>query len=265
MAGYTDNPSAQLHTGKYTDGDPVAGIPSSRIMAEQTNSLIDEINSVVVAAGDTPDFSQTNQLLVAINKLIALLNATIPISSGTTTTIYGYPQCSDFTVALPTPVNASVYRFIPHATNHATVATTLNGKPLMVYSHETVGATGEVIQARYKALRPGTIAEVLYRQSDDVFIVLNPQESEIIHGSITTSGASGVTTHGWTFTRIATGTYEISTGILRNARLIANCPGADYSVRCTTMGTDGIFLMYVRDSSGALTNVAQTFSLFVVL
>lgn len=262
MAGYTDNPSAQLHAGKYTNGDPIAGIPSSRVMAEQTNNLVDEINNVVAAAGDTPDFSENSQLIAAINKLLSAL--VVPTSSGATTTIYGYPQCSDFTAAFPSLVDGRIYRFIPHATNHSSVATTLNGKPLMTYSHATVGVVGEVIGARYKALRPGYVAEVLYRASDDVFIVLNPLETEIIHGSMVLA-ASGTTNHGWTFTRIATGTYEISTGISRNGRPFAQSDGNGLIVSASTLGTAGTFVVYVRDFAGALTNGVGSISLFLVL
>lgn len=264
MAGYTDSPSAQLHAGKYTNGDPVAGIPASRVMAEQTNNLIDEINAVVAAAGDTPTFAESNQLLTAINTLLSSL--AVPTSSGATGIImYGYPQCSEFTAALPPLVDGRIYRFIPHATNHASVATTLNGKPLVTYSHETVGVVSEVIGARYKALRPGYIAEVLYRASDDVFIVLNPKESELIHGSITTSTASGTTTHGWTFNRTATGTYQISTGIRRNGRILAQNVSAGFIVSCTTLAIDGTFTLFVKDFAGALSNSSENISLFLVL
>lgn len=263
MAGYTDSPTAQLHAGKYTNGDPIAGIPASRVMAEQTNNLIDEINNVVVAAGATPNFAENNQLLAAITTLLSSLS--IPVSSGATTNIYGYAQCSEFTVALPPLVDGRIYRFIPHATNHATVATTLNGKPLVMYSHETVGVVSEVINARYKAVRPGYIAEVLYRESDDVFIVINPRESEIIHGSIVVGLASGVTSHGWTYTRISTGIYEISTGIGRNGRLLAQMPTGDFIANCATLGTNGTFQLQIRDFNGALSNTSGNVSLFLVL
>lgn len=263
MAGYTDNPTAQLHAGKYTNGDPLAGIPASRIMAEQANNLVDEINNVVLAAGGTPNFSESNQLVAAINTLLSSL--VVPTSSGATTIIYGYPQCSDFTVALPPLVDGRIYRFIPHATNHATVATTLNGKPLTTYSHETVGVVSEVIGARYKALRPGYIAEVLYRASDDVFIVLNPRESELLHFSIVVGLASGVTSNGWPYTRLSTGIYEISTGIGRNGRLLAQMPTGDFIANCGTLGTAGTFQLQIRDFNGALSNTSGNVSLFLVL
>lgn len=263
MAGYTDNPSAQLHAGKYTNGDPLAGIPSSRIMAEQTNNLIEEINAVVVAAGAIPDFSENDQLLSAITTLVASLN--VPVSTGAVSTLYGHLQCSDFTAALPPLVDGRIYRFIPHATNHATVDTTLNGKPLVMYSLETIGVVSEVIRARYKALRPGYIAEVLYRASDDVFIVLNPRETEMLYCTIDIGIGSGILSNGWSYTRISEGTYEISTGIRRNGRVLAQVMDGNFLANCGTLMSNGLFQVQIRDFNGALSNTSGLVTLFLIL
>lgn len=66
MAGFTDNPAARLHQGKHTDGDPSGGVPSSIILAEQLNNMIEEIDNALTLEGIAPNFSRSDQLKTAI-------------------------------------------------------------------------------------------------------------------------------------------------------------------------------------------------------
>jgi len=56
-----------LHQGKFTDGDPIAGIAPSVDSAEYTNAIYDELLGVIEGAGLAPDSSNNTQLLEAIN------------------------------------------------------------------------------------------------------------------------------------------------------------------------------------------------------
>ncbi|MNZ17269.1 hypothetical protein D3C78_342570 [compost metagenome] len=56
--------------GRFTDGDPAAGIPPSRDPASWANAVTEEILAVVRAAGITPDEHIHTQLLEAIRELI---------------------------------------------------------------------------------------------------------------------------------------------------------------------------------------------------
>lgn len=269
MSGYSDNPSALLHAGKYTDGDPGAGIASSRILAEQTNNIVDEMLSVVAEAGLTPDFSATDQLLEAINKLATKLSAVVPVSSGSTTTLYGLPMCGVFAVALPDLVDGNVYRFIPHATNVAGGGMTINGIPVKQFANDVVNVVGmgggNVQNPRYKAVRPDTVAHVMYRESDNIFIILDRNESEILHDSFASGAALTNTSHTWTVTKTGTGTYVVSTGIKRTAHVYTRCYSGDYIVSATTMNTSGEFTVTVKTFAGALSDATESIGLLLVL
>lgn len=57
--------------GRFTDGDPAAGIPASRDPASWANGVTTELLNVIRAGGLQPDEFQHNQLLVAMRELIA--------------------------------------------------------------------------------------------------------------------------------------------------------------------------------------------------
>jgi hypothetical protein len=58
--------SPDLFEGKFTDGDPVAGIPASVASAEHMNAVYDELLNVITFAGITPAAETKNQLKQAL-------------------------------------------------------------------------------------------------------------------------------------------------------------------------------------------------------
>ncbi|TBR42826.1 hypothetical protein CBF23_006525 [Marinomonas agarivorans] len=56
-----------LENGKFTDGDPIKGIPPSMDSAAHMNAIYDEMIAVIEGAAITPDSKKTSQLLEAIN------------------------------------------------------------------------------------------------------------------------------------------------------------------------------------------------------
>lgn len=56
-----------LYEGKFTDGDPIAGIAPSVDSAEHMNAVYDELIAAITGAGIEPDSSNQEQLLDAIN------------------------------------------------------------------------------------------------------------------------------------------------------------------------------------------------------
>ncbi|MBJ7537149.1 hypothetical protein [Marinomonas transparens] len=55
-----------LYQGKFTDGDPVAGIPASIASAKHMNAVYDELTAAIVAGGVVPDVNDVAQLAHAI-------------------------------------------------------------------------------------------------------------------------------------------------------------------------------------------------------
>lgn len=66
-----DYPKSQnLHQGKFTDGDPITGIPASIASADHINAVYDEIHAAIVAGGLTPSTDDLAQLATSIGNQV---------------------------------------------------------------------------------------------------------------------------------------------------------------------------------------------------
>lgn len=63
--------SVGLINGKFSDGNPSAGVPASRDPARHMNAVTDEVLHVITSAGLTPAENNLTQLLEAIARLAA--------------------------------------------------------------------------------------------------------------------------------------------------------------------------------------------------
>lgn len=64
-------PAAAGTEGYFTEGNPGAGVPPTRVRADWLNQIQEELRAVVVAGGLTPSKTTLNQLLSALNALFA--------------------------------------------------------------------------------------------------------------------------------------------------------------------------------------------------
>jgi hypothetical protein len=62
-------PNVALHAGKFSDGDPTAGIARSMIPSAWANLTTDELINIVVAGGLTPSEADATQVLTALHVL----------------------------------------------------------------------------------------------------------------------------------------------------------------------------------------------------
>jgi hypothetical protein len=69
----TSDTEARLSSGKFTDGDVSASpvVPPSKNSAAYQNMVFDELLNVITAGGLTPSDQSVNQLITAINNVIA--------------------------------------------------------------------------------------------------------------------------------------------------------------------------------------------------
>ncbi|WP_288843899.1 hypothetical protein [uncultured Deefgea sp.] len=63
---YPSSPEVGLVGGKFSDGDPLNGVPASLDPAEHMNAITDELLAVITACGLVPSESDVTQLLKAI-------------------------------------------------------------------------------------------------------------------------------------------------------------------------------------------------------
>lgn len=104
--------TADLHNGKFADPDPAQGVLGSFDKARDMNAVYDELRAIIIAGGLTPNEAQYNQVITAINALIA--NAVSGLRNG---------------------VNASLDTL-------AEIATALNTKSNVGHGHDYVPSAG---------------------------------------------------------------------------------------------------------------------------
>lgn len=67
-------PGVALQAGKFSNGDPLSGIPPSLDRAEDMNRVYDELIALVVGAGLTPSEADSTQILQAVKALAGITN-----------------------------------------------------------------------------------------------------------------------------------------------------------------------------------------------
>ena len=68
---YPSDSAVQLHNGKFTDGDPQAGVPPSKDRAVEQNAVFDELINLIQGAGIAENENQLDQVLQAVRNIAA--------------------------------------------------------------------------------------------------------------------------------------------------------------------------------------------------
>lgn len=98
-------------SNRYTEGNPSLGIPATVVGAEEMNNIQEELCNVVEAAGITLDGSVEDQVLQALQILIA--GGGIPAASGQKTqTINNNASAVDVTDLLFNSANTKAFRVL---------------------------------------------------------------------------------------------------------------------------------------------------------
>ncbi len=115
--------SDDLKDGKFTDGDPVAGIPASIDSADHMNAVYDELKNVIKEGGLTPKVDDLTQLATSISNMIAAQapkDVMMNVSGTADAIILTTPEGSNPTAVLS---NYDEFTFIVAATNTSSTVT----------------------------------------------------------------------------------------------------------------------------------------------
>lgn len=86
-----DHSTAQ--EGRFVDGNPAAGTPATVLTSKWANSTQEEIINVITSRGikldTTPDKSQNNQLLLAINDILQKKDLSFAVANNQANTLMG--------------------------------------------------------------------------------------------------------------------------------------------------------------------------------
>jgi hypothetical protein len=191
----------------------------------------------------------------------------IPVSTGTTTTLNGILQCSNYTVNFGSDplVDGRVYEFIPHASNPswASDATTINGKPVFAQGYSKWD-TGTYLINLWKAIRPGYICRVYYDSNSDFFRLVNQIQNVSLSDRFSTSSSGSSFNYGFLFTRSSTGVYSLNLNVDVTAQVFVMPENSNYNVWASYLSIGGNIDFTVRDLSGNLTDDALTIGFMTV-
>jgi hypothetical protein len=141
--------------GWFTDGDPGGGAPATLLRAEFMNMLMAELLAILSAAGITPDKTQSNQLLQALNSAgVFITEAQFDNSTKPSTT--AFVQRALGNVAYDTGVNAAA-TLTAAAWGQAIGLSGAGGYTVNV-PQSSSGANGTVIWFQSTASSPVTLA-----------------------------------------------------------------------------------------------------------
>jgi microcystin-dependent protein len=88
------DPTARLHNGKFTDGDPINGILASRDSADYQNMVFDELINVISQAGLQPDEGSVTQVAAAIAAMITSAHIGSVAAFATSSAPTGWLKCN---------------------------------------------------------------------------------------------------------------------------------------------------------------------------
>lgn len=209
-------PNVNLLNGKFTDGNPSAGIPASLDPSEWANLVTDEILNVLEAADILPSENANNQLAVAIQS--CQLNIATDTGAANAYACAYTPAVEELTDGLKLSFQAS------HAN---TGASTLNVNGL--------GAE-PIVGAAHAALQGGEIVvggklQVIWSASLNAFILLN-----------STGGAKQISSGSQSSHAVNLGQVRIR--LKANLTLYVSPAGADIPGNGLTAGTPFLSITY---------------------
>lgn len=166
---------------KFTEGDPIAGVPATVVTADFMNDVQAELLNILAAAGITPAAATPTQVLAAMQVLAQLQSGVSFTTGGTSTALTLTPVPAIAAYASPQRFNV---KFNVASGLNPTINVSAKGAKFL----KQYDATGAKVAASFAANQVG---DILYDGTDWVLLdILPPSPSVFVRGSSTNLRAS---------------------------------------------------------------------------